>query len=44
MTPAAHQVRPRKLRFCRWFLAAGWPLADVADLFDLYPAELEAAR
>ena len=24
-----------RLRFCRWFLAAGWPVQEVASLFDL---------
>lgn len=36
-------VTPRRLRFCRRFLKAGWPLAEVAVLFDLAPDALAAA-
>ena len=28
-------MTPARLRFCRWFLAAGWRVHEVADLFDL---------
>jgi hypothetical protein len=36
-------IRPRKLRFCRQFLAAGWPLEEVASLFDVHADELAEA-
>jgi hypothetical protein len=36
-------VGPRKLRFSRWFIRAGWSVAETAHLFDLYPHELGAA-
>ncbi len=36
-------MNPRKQRFARWFLAAGWSIADTAHLFDLHPDELEEA-
>lgn len=36
-------VRPGVLRYCRWFLAARWPLEEVAALFDLDPESLREA-
>jgi hypothetical protein len=36
-------VSPEKLRYCRWFLAADWPLGVVAFLFDLDPEHLSGA-
>lgn len=36
-------VTPAKLRYCRWFLDAGWTVAAVADLFDLDPQDLAQA-
>ena len=36
-------VSPRKRRFCRWFLEAGWPPAEIAELFDLHLDELQEA-
>ena len=41
--PATWSISPRKLQYCQRFLAAGWPLGEVADLFDVYPNELSAA-
>lgn len=40
--PMAHGVRrlrpmtAKKLRFARWFVAAGWDVEEVADLFDVH--------
>lgn len=40
--PMAHGVRrlrpmtAKKLRFARWFVAAGWDVEEVADLFDAH--------
>jgi hypothetical protein len=36
-------VSARVRRWCGWFLAARWPLDEVAALFDLHPADLAAA-
>ena len=34
------ELTPRKLRYCKRFLAADWPLEDVAELFDVSPDAL----
>jgi len=43
MPEPSDSVSPAKLRFSRWFLRAGWSIAETARLFDLYPHELGAA-
>lgn len=40
---AAPRVSPAKLRYARWFLAAGWGIGLVARLFDLEPEDLADA-
>lgn len=42
--PSAYQgATPAKLRFCRWFIDAGWQLGTTAWLFDLEPEDLAEA-
>lgn len=36
-------VTDEKLRYSRWFLAAGWDLEDVAGLFDVSADSLALA-
>lgn len=36
-------LKPRVVEWAWWFVAAGWPLEEVADLFDLAADRLEAA-
>jgi len=36
-------LKPRVVGWAWWFVAAGWPLEEVADLFDLAADRLEAA-
>jgi hypothetical protein len=36
-------VTPRKLRYCRWFLDAGWTVRSVAALFDVTATDLREA-
>jgi tryptophan synthase alpha subunit len=39
MAHGVRRLRPmtaKKLRFARWFVAAGWDVEEVADLFDVH--------
>lgn len=41
--PKPLPVRPDVLRWCRWFLAAGWSPSETAGLFDLSDRDLAHA-
>lgn len=43
LVTAERPLKPRVVGWAWWFVAAGWPLAEVADLFDVPPDRLEAA-
>jgi hypothetical protein len=42
--PLKAAIGARPARWVRWFLAAGWPVGEVAWLFDLDPELVAAAR
>jgi hypothetical protein len=34
-------LTPARLRYCRWFHLAGWPLDEIVELFEVSPRLLK---